>query len=144
MRRHEIKEQRQDIPLGFYYLYISTGDHPQPAIPYFVFCIYTEVIFFGSKQPTLSKAQQNIPELFMAVSASAMISTRTGHWHYTHLDNCRDAQSCLRQHLSCVLSCKRVPEPHWSPCLRLSVTAEHCLSAAESHKEGTATPWCKI
>ena len=74
-----------------------------------------------------------------------MISTRTGHWGYTHMD-CREeqkAQSCLRQHLGCVPSCKWVPKPRWSHCLRLSVTAEHHLGAAESHKEGTATPWCK-
>lgn len=83
--------------------------------------------FFGSKQPTLSKAQQNTPDLFTAVLASAMISTRTGHWHYTHLDDCRDARSCLRQHLSCVLSCKRVPEPRWNHCLRLC----HCRTLSQ-------------
>lgn len=92
MWRQEIKEQRQDTTLGFYYLCISTPDHIQTATDYFVFCIHTKVISLGSKHNStcfsqnLSKAQQNRAEPFRAASASAATSLTTGAWGYSDMD----------------------------------------------------------
>ena len=102
--------------------------------------------FLKANKPTLSKAQQNIPDMFTALSASAVLSTRSGQGGYTHLDDCRaeqKAQPCLRHHPGRVQSCKWALEPHWHHGLQLPVTAEHHPGAAESHKKGAATPWCK-
>lgn len=98
-------------------VFIFAGDHPQPDISYFVFCIYTKVIFLKVNKPMLSMALQNISDLFTAVWVSATIPTRTRQWGYTHLGDTREeqkVQSCLRQHLGCVPSCRPVLQPHWS------------------------------
>lgn len=98
MWRQEIKEQRQDTTLGFYYLCISTPDHIQTATDYFVFCIHTKIISFGSKHNStcfsqnLFKAQQNRAEPFGAASASAATFPRTGVWGYSYMDKRRAEQ----------------------------------------------------
>lgn len=106
-----LKSRDRTSHLAFYHLCISSGDHPQPAIPCFIFCINTKVIIFGSKQ-VHAEAQRNKPDLSRTISVSAVISPRTGQWGYTCLDDCREeqkAQLCLTQHLSCAPSCKQVP-----------------------------------
>lgn len=133
-------------------VFIFAGDHPEPDISYFVFCIYTKVIFLKVNKPMLSMSLQNISDLFTAVWVSATIPTRTRQWGYTHLGDTREerkVQSCLR-YTPCTqvhtLAVYRAAGQCCSPtgvCPQLSTAAEHHPGAAESHKMRTATSRCK-
>lgn len=127
MWRQEIKEQRQDTTLGFYYLRISTPDHIQTATDYFVFCIHTKIISFGSKHNStcfsqnLFKAQQNRAEPFGAASASAATFPRTGAWDYSDIDKRRAEQ------MDSPGSSNAPSHPqHCSPAGTSALTLYHC------------------